>query len=436
MTNSVTKTTLSNGLTVVLKEMHHAPVISFMMWYRVGSRYEKPGQTGISHWVEHMMFKGSPTFPAGTLDRLVSREGGIWNAFTWLDFTAYYETMPADRIDLALRLEADRMLHTNMASEEVESERQVIIAERQMYENEPDFQLNEALTAVAFETHPYHHDVIGDMVDLHTITRDDLLAHYQTYYKPNNVVAVVVGDFNTAQMLQRIDELFGAIPGDAQPIVPTVRPEPSQNGERRVTVRGPGDTAYLTYAYRAPAADHPDFFPFALFNAAFAGGSSLSMFGGGGSNKSSRLYKALVQADIAVSASGSLAPTVDPYLYTISAVARHGRTLAEVEAALEAELARLKAEPITQQELDRALKRAKVDFVLSGESITGQAQLLGVAEAVVGDYRWYETALDQLNAVTLADVERIRYTYLQKQHRVVGYYEPEEEALEEVEEAA
>lgn len=430
MTIPVTKITLANGLTVILKEMHHAPVISFMMWYRVGSRHETPGTTGISHWVEHMMFKGSPAFPAGTLDRLVSREGGIWNAFTWLDFTAYYETMPANRIDLALQLEADRMINTSMGAEEVESERQVIIAERQMYENEPDFQLNEAITAVAFPHHPYHHDVIGHMTDLHSMTQADLLAHYQTYYKPNNVVAVVVGDFASDQMLARIEQLFGPIPAGPLPPRPLVRPEPSQNGEQRVTVRGPGDTAYLTYAYRAPAADHPDFFPFTLFNAAFAGGSSLGMFGSGGSNKSSRLYKALVQSGVAASASGSLAPTVEPYLYSINAVASHGRQLAEVEAALEVELARLQAEPINQQELERALKRAKVDFVLSGESITGQAQLLGMAEAVVGDYRWYETVLEQLNQVSLADIERIRYTYLQKRNRVVGCYEPEDDGDE------
>jgi len=170
----VTKTTLDNGLTVVLKEMHHAPVISSMIWYRVGSRNEQAGLTGASHWVEHMLFKGTPAFPAGVLDRLVSREGGHWNAFTTTDFTVYYETMPASRIDLALRLEADRMVHATMTPEEVESERSVILSERGMYENEPRFQLNEELTAVAFRVHPYRHEVIGDTIDLQTMTRDDL----------------------------------------------------------------------------------------------------------------------------------------------------------------------------------------------------------------------------------------------------------------------
>ena len=424
MTNAIHKTTLNNGLTVVLKEMHHAPVASFMVWYRVGSRHEKPGITGISHWVEHMIFKGTPTFPNGSLDGMVSREGGFWNAFTWVDFTAYYETMPVNKIDLALRLEADRMTNTIMTPEEVESERTVIISERQMYENDPSFQLNEELTAAAFRVHPYHHEIIGDLADLTTMTRDDLFGHYQRHYVPNNAIIVAVGDFEASEMQQRIEEQFGGLPS-GQPADPVTRQEPLQRGERRTVVQGPGDTAYLTVAYRAPAASDPDYLPLVLLNAAFAGGSSLGMFGGGGSNKSSRLYKALVNTELAASASGSLTPTIDPFLYTINAVVQAGHSLTEVEAALDNELARLESSPITKQELAKALKRAKAEFVLAGESITGQAQLLGMTEAVIGDYEWYETVLDRLNQITLDDIERVRATYLRPSQRTVGWYEPE-----------
>ncbi len=424
MTLPVTKTVLDNGLTVVLKEMRHAPVASFMIWYRVGSRLEKPGLTGVSHWVEHMMFKGTPLFPNGTLDRLVSREGGHLNAFTWLDFTAYYETMPANRIGLALEIEADRMTHTLMTEAETESERTVILSERQMYENDPRFLLNEELTAAAFRVHPYHHEVIGDEADLRSMTRDDLHGYYRRYYAPNNAIAVAVGDFDTAVMLDNVKAQFGDIPAGETP-PPVLRQEPAQRGERRVVVNGPGDTAYLTMAFRAPEAAHSDYYPLTLLNAAFAGGSSLGMFGGGGSNKSSRLYKALVDTALAAAAYGGMMPTIDPFLYSINAVVRNGRTLAEVESALEAELARLAEQPITQAELDKALKRAKAQFVMAGESITGQAQLLGMAEAVIGDYRWYETVLDKLNTVTLDDIERVRRDYLQKKNRIVGWYEPE-----------
>ena len=234
-----------------------------------------------------------------------------------------------------------------MTVEEVESERMVIISERQMYENHPTFQLNEELSAAAFRVHPYHHEVIGDEVDLETMTRDDLFGHYRRYYVPNNATAVLVGDFDRDQMLSRIKELFGPIPSGA-PAAPILRQEPEQRGEKRVTVYGPGDTAYLSASYRAPAATDDDYFPLALFNAAFAGGSSLGLFGGGGTNKSSRLYKALVATELAAAASGSLAPTVDPYLYSFNAIARPDRTLDEIQAALDAELYRLETEPITE----------------------------------------------------------------------------------------
>lgn len=426
MSQAVTKTILDNGLTVVLKEMHHAPVACFMVWYRVGSRNERAGITGASHWVEHMMFKGTPTFPGGELDRMVSREGGYWNAFTWLDFTAYYETMPVGRIDLGLRLEADRMVNAQMLPEDVEAERTVILSERAMYENEPRFLLNEELSSAAFRVHPYHHEIIGDEVDLRAMTRDDLFGYYRRYYVPNNAVVVAVGDFATEAMMARIAELFAPIPaGEPPPAV--LRQEPRQNGERRVTVHGPGDTAYLTFAYRAPAADNPDYYALALLNAAFAGGSSLGMFAGGGTNRSSRLYKAVVDTELAAAAYGSFGPTVDPYLYAINMVVRTGRSLAEVEAAVDAEIARLATEPITQQELDKALKRAKAQFVMAGESITGEAQMLAAAEVTAGDYRWHEQSLERLGAVTLEDLERVRRTYLRAQNRTVGRYEPENE---------
>jgi zinc protease len=423
MGSEIIKTELENGLTILLKEMHHAPVTTFMIWYRVGSRNEIPGRTGISHWVEHMMFKGTPQFPGAMMERMISREGGFWNAFTWLDYTAYYETMPSDRIDLALQLEADRMVNTVMSPEEVESERTVILSERAMYENQPNFLLNEELTAAAFRVHPYHHEVIGDAVDLRSMTREDLIGHYQRHYNPANAVAVVVGDFNAAEMLSRINDIYGSIPA-GEKTAPILREEPPQAGERRITVNGPGDTAYLTQAYRVPGAAHPDYPALTLLNAAFAGGSSLGMFAGGGSNRSSRLYKALVSTELAAGAYGSLTPTVDPFLYTISAVVRAGRSLAEVEAALEAELARLADEPITEAELAKALKRARAQFIMAAESISGQAQLIGAAEATTGDYRWFESVLDRLAAVTLEDIERVRTQYLHPRNRTVGWYEP------------
>ncbi len=212
MSNDHTKKVLPNGMTVMLKEIHTTPLISVWVWYRVGSRDEVPPLTGISHLVEHMQFKGTPEFPAEVMDRAVAREGGARNAFTFLDWTTYFETMPADKIDLALRIEADRMVHSLFDPQEFSSERTVVISEREGNENEPLFLLGEAVQQAAFRVHSYHHEIIGDLADLKTLRRDDLYAHYRAFYVPNNAVITVAGDFETSQMLARIEQLFGPIP--------------------------------------------------------------------------------------------------------------------------------------------------------------------------------------------------------------------------------
>jgi zinc protease len=256
MKKAFTETRLSNGLKVLLKEIHTAPLISSWVWYRVGSRDEPTGRTGVSHWVEHMQFKGTPQFPATVLDKAISRDGGMWNAFTYMDWTTYFETMPADKIDLALRLEADRMTASLFDEKEVASERTVIISEREGSENEPLFLLGEAVQQAAFRVHPYHHEVIGDLADLQAMRRDDLYNHYRTFYVPNNAVLAVAGDFETEAMLRRIRELYEPIP--ASPVPPRLaRPEPEACGEHRLTVEGPGETTYLQVSYRVPAARPP-----------------------------------------------------------------------------------------------------------------------------------------------------------------------------------
>ncbi|MCS6870507.1 MAG: insulinase family protein [Anaerolineae bacterium] len=419
--NGVLRHVLPNGLVILLKESHKAPVISFWVLYRVGSRDEPSGKTGISHWVEHMMFKGTPNFPAGVLDKLIDREGGVWNAQTSLDYTAYFETMPADRIDIALRAEADRMVNAQFDPKEVENERTVIISERQGLENSPSFWLGEEVQAMAFRVHGYHHEVIGDMADLERLTRDDLYTHYRTYYAPNNAIISVVGDFESALMLGRLEELYGNIPPTDLP-KPFVRPEPPQQGERRVRVERPGPTPLISVAYKVPAVTHPDWIKLFVLDSILGGASG---FGGGGvGNKTSRLYQALVKQELVAGFSSGLYPSADPYLYSIDLTLREGRTLEEVEAALDAELAKAVNGEITQAELDKARKQARALFAYSTESVTNQAFWLAYFEHVAGSYEFFLTFEERLRAVTLEDIHDVARRYLRPQTRTVGWFVP------------
>ena len=420
---NIAKYTLENGLAVLLKESRAAPVTTFWVWYRVGSRNEVPGITGIAHWAEHMLFKGSDAFPKGEIDKQIARNGGVMNGLTWLDFTTFFETLPAERIDLGLRIEADRMANALFDPDEVALERTVIISERQGAENEPTFLLGEEVTGVAFRVHPYHHETLGDMCDLETISREDLWRHYQTYYGPDNAIAVAVGDFDAPQMLARIEALFGPLPARSNPS-PVNRPEPPQRGERRVKLEGPGTTAYLQAAYHAPAAQDPDFFPMAILSAVLTGASGMNLFAPSPPNRSSRLYKALVETELAAGVSGDLSPMLDPYLYGISATVRAGRSPHEVEAALDTEMERILREPISEEELHTAIKQAKAQFAYSSESVTNQGFWLGYS-AAVADTDWFGTFIDRLAAVTVEDVHRVANTYLPRRNRTVGHYVPQ-----------
>jgi zinc protease len=422
--NGVLEFQLENGLKVLLKPVHSAPVASNWIWYRVGSRNELPGKTGISHWVEHMMFKGTPTFPKGSIMRLVNKNGGMLNGFTSYDYTAYFETLPADRLDLGLRIEADRMANSALDPNEVDSERTVIISEREGSENSPNFLLHEELMALAFRAHPYGHQVIGWKEDLRQITREDLWTHYETYYGPHNAVLVVVGDVDVSATRARIEELFAPIPaGPPPPAVSVV--EPVQTGERRVTVRQPGTAQYFQAAFHVPDARHPDNFPLMVLDAVLAGASPMT-FGGGSTptHRSARLYKALVETELATWAGCGYTPSVDPGVFNFYATVREGRSLEEVEQTMWAEVQRIRDEPVSEEELIKAQKQAKAQFAYALESITNQAHWLGLVD-MVDSYTRFDSFLDDLATVTAADVQRVAQTYLVERNRSVGWFVPD-----------
>ena len=423
MIDALTKLTLPNGLLVLLNEMHTAPIVSQWIWYRVGSRDELPGVTGASHWVEHMMFKGTPQFPLGALDRAISREGGYMNAFTYLDWTSYFETLPANKMDLALRLEADRMFNCLFDSEEVNSERTVVISERRGNENEPLFRLSEEVQSAAFRVHSYHHEIIGDLADLYSMQRDDIYQLYRKYYLPNNAVLSMAGDFETQATLQRIRELYGPLEAGPAPNR-LARAEPAQAGERRISVEGPGETVYLQLAYRAPAANDPDFFALNLLDSLLTGPTNLNMFGGGVSNKTSRLYKALVERELAISVTGGVQATIDPYLYMIMITVHPNHNASECITAIEDEIKRLQDVPPPVEELERALKQARAIFAYGSESISNVSFWMGFTEMFDG-VDWFTNYVDRLAAITPQDVQRMAQSYLRPQNRTLGVYLPD-----------
>ncbi len=427
MTNPVIAHTLPNGMLVLLKEAHGAPVATSWIWYRVGSRNEVPGCTGVSHWVEHMLFKGTPQIPVGQLDRLISRNGGISNGFTWIDYTAYYETLPADRIALGLQIESDRMVNALFEEDEIESERTVIISELEGYANEPETWLDEAVKDAAFTQHPYRHPVIGYRADLERMSRADLYAHYQTFYVPNNAVLVLVGDFDTDTMLRQAEDAFAQLPvGPPLPPAPAAEPEPQ--AERRVTVRRPGAAAYIQIGYLAPDCRNPDFAALAILDSALSGAKSLTFMGGGTqTNRSARLYPALVECGLSASAWSSVTPSRDSYLFELGATASEGVDPATVEAALIAEVTKIQQDGIAESELARARKQMRAQVAYGGESVTNQAMQLGMWESL-DTYRRVDTLLDELASVSADDVRRVAQAYLTERRRIVGHFVPSESA--------
>jgi len=414
--SEITKHTLANGMTVLLQEVHSAPLITWVVLYRVGSRNERTGQTGVSHWVEHMMFKGTEKYPASILDREIDRLGGEWNAFTSYDYTAYYEKLPADKIDFALDLEADRMVNATFEKSEVESERTVIISERQGSENYPLYWLGEEVNAAAFRVHGYHHSIIGDLTDLQTMTRDDLYGHYRAHYMPNNAIGVAVGAFDTSEMLKKIREYYETIPAGTLPKLFS-RPEPAQQGERRVTVNRPSNNAFVEISYHVPPATHRDWFAVKMLDSILTGP------GGGIGNNTTRLYKALVESEIAASISGGQSDSLDPFLYSITLFLRDGRTPQEAEAAFDAVIARVLDEGVTEAELARAKKQVRAAYAYSMERSSSQAFALARAENR-DSFKWVVDYPHRLEAVTLDEILDAARRYLRASNRVVGHLIP------------
>jgi zinc protease len=416
---------LPNGLTVILREMRHAPVVSVWCWYRVGSRDERPGITGISHWVEHMNFKGTRRVPKREVTRRIELAGGNWNGYTWLDVTSYFETVQSDAFEEMLRLEASRMTECLYSKTEVEHERTVVISELQGGENDPRSYLEKEVTGTALQAHPYRWPTIGYLSDLKAITRDDLYGHYRRYYVPNNAVLVAAGDFDSSAALRLVRRHFGGIRrGGDLPPVRTI--EPPQSGERRLTIRRPAGAVYLDFAFQAPAAADREFAVLLVADGILAGGPTLNVWSGHdgrGPSKSSRLYRALIEGNLASQVSTLLVPTRHPYLYRVVVTANEGVDPGRIESTLAAELERLARGDIEERDLARARNQFLARYALESESTTDCAHQLGFFETI-GSHRLFLDLPRRVGAVGAGDVAAFARARLDRDRWTVGVLLP------------
>ena len=415
---------LDNGLKVIVHELRTVPLVSVWCWYRVGSGDEVPGKTGISHWVEHMNFKGTRNISREEMKGLVERFGGAWNGYTWVDQTAYVETASSDALDRLLFLEAERMSSGLYDPQECDAERTVVISELQGGENDPEQLLDQEVTATALRVHPYGHPVLGWLQDLESLRRDDLYEHYRRHYVPGNATLVIVGDADADDVFRRAEKYFGHIP--AAPIARAARPvEPAQVGERRVTLEREGGAAYLKMAYPSPAAADADFFPMLVLDAVLTGAKGVNLWAAfrGAPQRKARLYTRLVDAGLATAVSGALLPTIDPFVYTLSFTVADGVELATLEQAVEAEIDRVRTVGISGDELARAKRQLRARLIFDNDSVTNIAHQLGYFETVAGpDYLAQLPA--RVASVTADEVSAAARRRLVPSARTTGWFRP------------
>ena len=406
-TEDVRRTVLDNGLVVLTKEVHTSPIVTAMIWYRVGSRNEELGQTGKSHFLEHMLFKGTDRFKKGEIDLITLKNGGGNNAFTSHDFTAYYFNFASDRWEIALEIEADRMVNCTFEPEEFEAEKKVVIEELKTGLDSPWGLLHQEEEAAAFKVHPYRNPIVGWLRDVERATAEEQQVYYHRFYHPNNATLVLAGDFDSNDVLVKVERTFGSIPTGPKP-PRMVLEEPLQRGERRLLVRWRSKVPRLAIAYHAPQIAQADSYALQVLGVLLSEG------------KASRLYQRLVEREQSVTfVSAEYGESKDPTLFHIRAEARGEHTFAEMETSIYNELESIVAGEVSQHELDRAKHQIEAHFILSRERTLDQAILLGQIETLQGiDY--IDSYLQKINAVTTDDISKVCSEYLNEDNRTVA----------------
>ena len=420
LTGNVVKTVLDNGLTVLTKEVNTAPVVSVQMWYRVGSQNEKPGITGISHQLEHLMFKGTKERPI-QFGRLFSALGSNSNAFTSNDMTAYFGTTGSDKLDAMLKLEADRMVNTVAGEKELKSERTVVLSELDGGNNSPGTRLYREMMLAAYPNSSYGWPVIGYRPEVENYTVEDIQNYYRTFYRPDNATLVIVGNFETQATLKKVREIYGAIAAPSKPkvlITPEAqqrKPKPPQakSTKQPILLKEPGSVPFLQAVYpNLPKILDDDVAAIDVMDSILTAG------------RSSRLYQALIETGLASNVSGSASSQIGTGWYFMSATPTAGKSLKELDRLVLAEIDKLQTQPITQEELERAKTNMRASYILGNRDINSQAIQIGYNQTVAKDYRYSDRYLNAVEKVAIADVKRVAKQYLQKESRVVGYFEP------------
>jgi len=406
-TEDVRRTVLDNGLVILTKEVHTSPIVTTMIWYRVGSRNEELGHTGKSHFLEHMLFKGTDRFKKGEIDLITLKNGGGNNAFTSHDFTAYYFNFASDRWEIALEIEADRMTNCAFEADEFEAEKKVVIEELKTSLDSPWGLLMQDMDAVSYKVHPYRNPIVGWLQDVERATAEQQQAYYRKYYQPNNAILVMVGDFETEDVLAKASRAFSSIrPGPAPS--PMLLEEPPQRGERRAVVRWRSKVPRLAIAYHAPRIAHPDTYALQVLGVVLAEG------------KASRLYQRMVEREQSVIfVTAEYGESKDPTLFHVRAEARGEHTVSEIESSIYDELTKVSSSGVSPQELDRAKHQIEAHFILSRERTLDQAILLGQIETLHGiDY--IDSYLPRISAVTSEAIADVCARYLNENNRTVG----------------
>ena len=404
---------LENGLTVLLLPEPRAPIVSAQIWYRVGSRNEVLGKTGLSHLTEHLMFKGTDKLKPKEFSRLIQKAGGNDNAFTSKDYTAYFQNGPKTELKRWMELEADRMRGLKVDDKAFETEKKVVLEERRLRtEDDPVSFLMEDTLASAYKAHPYQWPIIGWHHDLETATRDDFLNHYNTYYQPNNATLVVAGDVDPKEVIAWAEEIYGRIPPGPPPPVVTAK-EPRQYGERRVQVQREAQLPYLVMAYHAPNWDSPDAFALELLTALLSQG------------RSSRLYHKLVYKDrVALEAGADYdLDTASDSILLFYGQPLPGKTVAQVERALDAEIKKLQTDLVEPKELEKAKNQVTSSFYLSMDSLFYRGMLLGKL-ATVARWNLLNEYIPKIQQVTAEDMRRVAREYLVPNNRTLGVLLP------------